>query len=202
MDPASNLPSSPLSKAARALFEKLASIQDDADQAKAEILPILKQGLSDTKQSMQRQFENGELTGIKAAEAMAVCHDDMLCALFKYACDIQFPLAESDQDEHVALCAVGGYGRGEMAPFSDLDLLILNTPKGDMERCEKITEYVLYLLWDMGLKVGHATRTPEQSIALARQDETVLTALLDLRLLAGASEPARPGTDSRSAGPT
>jgi [protein-PII] uridylyltransferase len=190
MEQAPNTLSPPRSKAARAIYKKLTRIQGEADQTKAEILPVLKQGLSDAKLRIQKQFENGELTGIKTAEAMALCHDDILRALFKYACDVQFPLAENDQNEHVALCAVGGYGRGEMAPFSDLDLLILYTHKSDMERCEKIAQYVLYLLWDMGLKVGHATRTPEQSIALARQDETVLTALLDLRLLAGAPEPA------------
>lgn len=190
MAPAPSIPSPPLSKAGDSLFNKLALIKGVSDQTKAEILPVLKQGLSDAKRSIQIKFENGDLTGIKTAEAMATCHDDMLCALFEYACHVQFPLDDFDQPEHVALCAVGGYGRGEMAPFSDLDLLILNTNKSDMERCDKITEYVLYLLWDMGLKVGHATRTPEQSIFLARQDETVLTALLDLRLLAGAPEPA------------
>ena len=190
MGAALNFPSPPLSKAARAIFKKLSGIEGTADQTKAEILPILKRELDAAKRSIQKRFENSKLTGIKAAEALATCHDDMLCALFKYTCSVQFPLAEKDHSEHVALCAVGGYGRGEMAPFSDLDLLILYANKSDVERCEKITEYILYLLWDMGMKVGHATRTPEQSIALARQDETVLTALLDLRLLAGSSESA------------
>ncbi|HHI88856.1 MAG TPA: [protein-PII] uridylyltransferase, partial [Hellea balneolensis] len=79
---------------------------------------------------------------------------------------------------------------GEMAPFSDLDLLFLCTPKSDKAKCAKVTEYILYLLWDMGLKVGYATRSPAQCLEIARDDETVLTALLDLRYLAGAKDPA------------
>lgn len=184
-----NLPTPPLSKPAHALFKTLKDIKGNPDHAKAGLLPLLKQALQNKKLAVQKQFESGDITGIKAAEAIAVCHDDVLCALFKYTCDVQFPLPDTTTVEHVALCAVGGYGRGEMAPYSDIDLLILYAAKSDFERCEKIAEFVLYLLWDMGLKVGHATRTPEQSITLARQDETVLTALLDLRLLAGAPEP-------------
>ena len=90
----------------------------------------------------------------------------------------------------MSICAVGGYGRGEMAPFSDLDLLFLCPGKKLSGRCKDITEYVLYMLWDLGLKVGHASRNAQQCIALARKDETVLTALLDLRLLTGAPEAA------------
>ncbi|MCF6275726.1 MAG: [protein-PII] uridylyltransferase, partial [Robiginitomaculum sp.] len=96
----------------------------------------------------------------------------------------------SGADQMMSLCAVGGYGRGEMAPFSDLDLLFLTSPKADEKSCAKITEYILYMLWDMGLKVGHATRSPAQCIELGRKDETVLTAMLDLRLLAGSEDPA------------
>ncbi|RZV45008.1 MAG: [protein-PII] uridylyltransferase, partial [Acidimicrobiales bacterium] len=185
-----NLPSTPLSKSARGLFKTMEAIKGEADSTKEALLPKLKQALLAEKLDVKKLFESGEITGIKAAETIALRHDDILCALFKYTCEIQFPILEAGQAEHVALCAVGGYGRGEMAPFSDLDLLILNTAKSDTSRCEKVSEFILYLLWDMGLKVGHAIRTPEQSITLARQDETVLTALLDLRLLAGAPEPA------------
>jgi len=190
MATASKSSSPPLSKAARALFKKLAVFTGSPEETKPDVLNELKKELALAKQTIQTKFESNEISAIKTAEALATCHDDMLCALFTYASSVQFPLQDKTQTEHVALCAVGGYGRGEMAPFSDLDLLILNAPKTDMARCEKIAEFILYILWDLGLKVGHATRTPEQSIALARQDETVLTALLDLRLLSGAPDPS------------
>jgi [protein-PII] uridylyltransferase len=84
----------------------------------------------------------------------------------------------------MAIVATGGYGRGLLAPYSDVDLLFLlpykQTPWG-----ESVVEYVLYLLWDLGLKVGHATRTIEQTLKLARADTTIRTALLDARLILG-----------------
>ena len=109
--------------------------------------------------------------------------------------------------EHMAIIATGGYGRGLLAPFSDVDLLFLlpykQTPWG-----ESVVEYMLYLLWDLGLKVGHATRTVEQSLKLARADITIRTALLDLAPDPGrraavrgadAALPARGGAAARRA---
>ena len=72
-----------------------------------------------------------------------------------------------------------------MAPESDLDLLFLVADKKVSDDTKEITEYILYMLWDMGLKVGHAVRTIEQSIKLAKEDQTILTSLLDIRYLAG-----------------
>ena len=84
----------------------------------------------------------------------------------------------------MAIIATGGYGRGLLAPGSDIDLLFLlpskQTPWG-----ESVVETILYLLWDLGFKVGHATRTVEQSIKLSLQDMTIRTALLDARLIFG-----------------
>ena len=80
--------------------------------------------------------------------------------------------------------ATGGYGRGLMAPYSDVDLLFLlpykQTPWG-----ESIAEYILYLLWDLGLKVGHATRSVEQTIRFAKSDILTQTTLLDARFILG-----------------
>src|SRR5262249_50696304 len=74
-----------------------------------------------------------------------------------------FPLANPSVAERLALVAVGGYGRGELAPHSDVDILFLLpyklTPHG-----EQVIEYILYLLWDLGLKVGHATRSVDECI--------------------------------------
>ncbi|MXU64478.1 [protein-PII] uridylyltransferase [Oceanomicrobium pacificus] len=86
--------------------------------------------------------------------------------------------------ERISLLAVGGYGRGEMAPFSDVDLLFL-TPYKQTAWGESIIESVLYTLWDLRLKVGHATRTVEDCLRLAREDITIRTALLEQRFLLG-----------------
>ena len=82
--------------------------------------------------------------------------------------------------------AVGGYGRGELAPYSDLDLLFLRAWK-ETPHSESVIEFILYSLWDLGLKVGHASRTVDESLKMAREDHTVMTALLEYRPLAGDS---------------
>ncbi len=164
------------------LLERLGKFGDDRPKT----LALLKQNLKETTDDIYTKFANGDMSALKTAAATAKAHDEILTSLFDHAAQNLFSLSKGD----LSLCAVGGYGRAEMAPFSDLDLLFLSAPKVDEKRCAKVTEYVLYMLWDMSLKVGHATRTPAQCIELGRRDETVLTAMLDLRLLAGAEEPA------------
>lgn len=84
----------------------------------------------------------------------------------------------------LALIAVGGYGRGELAPHSDIDILFL-TPAKPNQKMQKIIDLVLYCLWDLGLSVGYATRSVPQSLRLAKRDQTVATALLESRLISG-----------------
>ena len=86
--------------------------------------------------------------------------------------------------EDVALIAVGGYGRGELAPNSDIDLLFL-TEKDSASAADVVVEQMLYLLWDLGLKVGHAKRTVTATMRAAREDHTILTGLLEMRLIEG-----------------
>ena len=86
--------------------------------------------------------------------------------------------------ERLTLLAVGGYGRSELAPFSDLDLLFL-TPWKMTPWAESVIESVLYILWDLKLKVGHASRTVKDCLRLGRADYTIRTALLEHRFLIG-----------------
>lgn len=85
------------------------------------------------------------------------------------------------------LVAIGGYGRGELNPFSDVDLLfLLGAAKSpDLTRVNAAVENVLYALWDLGLKIGHATRTVEECLAQARTDMSSCTSLLEARLIRG-----------------
>lgn len=93
------------------------------------------------------------------------------------------------QDVSIAMAAVGGFGRAEMCPHSDIDILFLygafkkGSPKAKF--IHEAVEQVLYLLWDIGLKVGHASRTVDEAVAQGKEDYQTLTALLDIRLLAG-----------------
>ncbi|MGK7651428.1 [protein-PII] uridylyltransferase [Roseovarius sp. B08] len=94
------------------------------------------------------------------------------------------PLPNPTESERLTVFAVGGYGRGEMAPFSDVDLLFL-TPYKITPWAESVIESTLYMLWDLKLKVGHASRTIRECIRLGTDDFTIRTALLEKRLLYG-----------------
>jgi [protein-PII] uridylyltransferase len=85
---------------------------------------------------------------------------------------------------NTALVAVGGYGRGQLFPFSDVDLLIL-LPDAPAEALQQTIEAFVGILWDTGLEVGHSVRTIEQCVELAGQDITVQTSLLEARLIGG-----------------
>jgi [protein-PII] uridylyltransferase len=93
-------------------------------------------------------------------------------------------LPNPTQGERLSLIAVGGYGRGEMAPQSDVDLLFL-TPHKITPWAESVIESMLYMLWDLKLKVGHASRTVKDCVRLAREDYTIRTSLVEYRHLAG-----------------
>lgn len=110
--------------------------------------------------------------------------DCLVTAAFALASEVMHPSVKTDPAEQLALLAVGGYGRGEMAPHSDVDLLFL-TPKTITPRAERVIESMLYMLWDLRLKVGHASRTISECISLGGEDFTIRTALLEQRFLAG-----------------
>ncbi|ETX15178.1 PII uridylyl-transferase [Roseivivax halodurans JCM 10272] len=88
------------------------------------------------------------------------------------------------QGERIAVLAVGGYGRGAMAPHSDVDLLFL-TPYKITPWAESVIESMLYILWDLKLKVGHASRTVKDCLRLGAEDFTIRTAMLEHRYLVG-----------------
>jgi len=94
---------------------------------------------------------------------------------------------EWDENEAISLIAVGGYGRGELHPHSDIDLLILLEENSQSTHQSNI-EQIVTLLWDIGLKVGHSVRSISQCIEEAQQDITVATSLMESRLLAGSEQ--------------
>jgi [protein-PII] uridylyltransferase len=155
---------------------------------RSELLSLLSETLSGAMTHARERFDRGRLDGLETARLIAAIHDEIITAIWDYALTHEVRASNPTESERVSLCAVGGYGRAEMAPFSDLDLLFLTNDKKISAHVERLTEFVLYLLWDLGLKVGHAVRTVEQSIRLSKEDQTILTSLLDLRYLAGDTE--------------
>ncbi len=106
--------------------------------------------------------------------------------------------AEVRMPPGASLLAVGGYGRGELFPWSDVDLLILLRPT-EVEVAEPHVEALIGMLWDIGLEVGHSVRTSEQCLELSARDVTVQTNLLEARALCGSRERARAFRDTLAA---
>ncbi len=110
--------------------------------------------------------------------------DGILTVALFTAQELIHPLSNPTRGERIAVMAVGGYGRGEMAPFSDVDLLFL-TPYKITAWAESVIETMLYILWDLRLKVGHSSRTIKDCIRLGAEDYTICTAMLEHRFLGG-----------------
>lgn len=120
--------------------------------------------------------------GLIASEAALM--DGLITACLSVATTLAHPAPTPTEAERIALMAVGGYGRAEMAPHSDVDLLFLS-PWKITPWAESVIETMLYTLWDLKLKVGHASRTVRECVRAARDDITIRTALLEHRFLAG-----------------
>ncbi len=182
---------SDLGQAQLDLYNNLEAIVINSGSFRPKLLDALKNFRAQALDDIQSRFEAGRLDGLETAHLIAAIHDTLIQSIFKLVTSYIIIAENPTAAEHMAVCAVGGYGRGEMAPGSDLDLLFLQAHKKGSAHTESVTEYMLYLLWDIGLKVGHSTRSIDQSIKLAKSDQTILTALLDLRFICGDLDLAR-----------
>src|SRR6267154_902368 len=122
--------------------------------------------------------------GRRCAERLCFVQDEIIRLLFATATRHLYRSPVPTGAERMAVVATGGYGRGLMAPESDIDLLFI-LPYKQTAWGEQVAEAILYCLWDMGLKVGHATRSVDESIRQARGDMTIRTAILETRFLTG-----------------
>jgi [protein-PII] uridylyltransferase len=178
----------------RALEEKLARLVEDrpaGDIPRPEVLTLFREALATGRAEIRRRFEDSRANlrndGPAVLGATSFLMDQLIRVLFDFAEKYAYPAANPSAAERLGVVATGGFGRGELAPLSDLDLLFLR-PYKQTPRGEQIVEFMLYLLWDMGLKVGHATRTVEESMRYAERDQTIRTALLEARYLWGDKE--------------
>ncbi len=168
----------------RRLSPELAEVGPQGD---GPLLEVLKSFLNAGRAEIRRRFESdarSEEAGLNVGRETCFLMDQLIRALYDHTTQHAYPIANPSAGEHLALVALGGYGRGELAPFSDIDLLFLLpyklTPHG-----EQVVEFMLYRLWDLGLKVGHATRSVDDCIRLALSDMTIRTGLLEARFLWG-----------------
>jgi len=160
----------------------LDAIGDEAEQRRR-ALDILKAALFRGRMIAKERLENGA-GGIETARLLSGVTDEVVCALYDFTTVHVFRARNPTEGERLCVVAVGGYGRGTLAPFSDLDLLFLR-PYKQTAHIESVIEFMLYALWDLGFKVGHASRTVEECIKLSREDFTIRTSILEARRLIG-----------------
>ncbi len=168
----------------RALLSAAAldAIGDEAEQRRRAI-DILKGALFRGRMIAKERLENGA-GGLETARLLAAVTDEVIGALYDFTTTHMIRARNPTEGERLALLAVGGYGRGAMAPFSDIDLLFLR-PYKPTAHVESVIEFMLYALWDLGFKVGHASRTIDECGRLSRGDITIRTSILEARPLTG-----------------
>ena len=143
----------------------------------------LKVAMAEARKTVEQQLLK-DRRGRQCAERLCRLQDDIIRVLFEFATQQLYSADNPSDSERMAIVATGGYGRGLMAPGSDIDLLFL-LPYKQTAWGESVAEMILYCLWDMGLKVGHATRSVDECIRQAKADMTIRTAVLESRFLYG-----------------
>jgi [protein-PII] uridylyltransferase len=168
----------------RALNEALSLLAVESGTAdRGKIVALLRDSLKRGRTEIRSRFEAGGGAARCIAEQCFLI-DQLIRVLFDFVAEHVYPIANPTAGEKLAVVAVGGYGRGEMAPFSDVDLLFL-LPYKRTPHTEQVVEYLLYLLWDLRLKVGHSVRSVDESLRYAKTDLTIRTALLEVRYIWG-----------------
>ncbi|GIL02855.1 MAG: bifunctional uridylyltransferase/uridylyl-removing enzyme [Alphaproteobacteria bacterium] len=175
-------------RAIRAQLSELTSASNDGSspEVRAVVLQVLKQAVAEGR-ARARELLDREGRGTRCAQRLSRLQDEIIRIIYDFAVTHVYRVKNPTLGERMAIIAVGGYGRDTLAPGSDIDLLFL-LPYKQTAWGEAVVEYVLYMLWDMGFKVGHATRNIGESIRLARSDMTIRTTLLEARFVWGARE--------------
>ena len=158
----------------RAIADRLAALPS-GKKSKGEAAAILRGALEYGRAEIAKRLTGEPGNGRAAAQATAFLHDQLVRLTYDFA---------GATASGLALVGLGGTGRGEMAPFSDVDIMFL-TEKNPSAEHERAAEAILHLLWDLKLKVGHSVRSIPQLITLAKKDMTIRTAFLEARWLWG-----------------
>ena len=152
--------------------------------ARAALIAVGRDVMTTGRAEIKRRFQDAGGGGDACVHEQAHLMDCVIAAYANITISHLYPSPNPTKAERFAIAATGGYGRGELFPYSDIDLLFL-LPYKRTHRVEQTIEAVLYFLWDLGLKVGHAVRTADDCIKTARQDTTIRTCLLESRPLWG-----------------
>ena len=157
---------------------------EHGDKARPKIVAALRAALDRGRAVLARRLEEKPSAGHECTGGHSFLIDQLVRTIHDHVVTDVYPANNRTLGERLAIMAVGGYGRAEMAPHSDVDIAFV-TPVRNAPWCEQVIEAVLYYLWDLGLKVGHSSRTVDDSIRMAKADLTIRTAMLEGRYVWG-----------------
>jgi [protein-PII] uridylyltransferase len=170
----------------RELAQAVAAVvaEKGAAKGRADVLALLRDALTKGRTELARRLAEKPSAGHECTAGHAFLIDQLIRVLYDHVTQDVYPPGNRSAGERLALLAVGGYGRAEMSPHSDVDIAFL-TPGKQTAWCEQAIEAMLYFLWDLGLKVGHSSRSIDETMRMAKSDLTIRTALLEGRFLWG-----------------
>ncbi|MEO6154054.1 MAG: [protein-PII] uridylyltransferase [Croceibacterium sp.] len=152
-----------------------------ANKARTKVIALLREALEAGRAELERRLAGKPSAGHETTHGFAFLIDQLIRVIHDHVIADPHPRPTG---ERLTLVAVGGYGRGEMCPHSDIDIAFI-TPATPSPWAEQVIETMLYYLWDLSLKVGHSSRSVAETIKMAKGDLTIRTALLEGRYLWG-----------------
>lgn len=161
--------------------------ENGVTKARPLIVAALKDALTKGRAELTRRLLEKPGAGHENAAGYAFLIDQLIRVVHDHVTDDVYPVANRSKGERLVLIAVGGYGRGEMSPHSDVDIAFI-TPDKPTSWCEQVIEAILYFLWDLNLTVGHSSRSLNEMVRMAKDDLTIRTAILEGRYLWGDQE--------------
>jgi [protein-PII] uridylyltransferase len=154
-----------------------------ASAARAETLNLFRAAFEEARWLIRQMFER-DGGGLACTSRLAHLEDELIREIVRYVTTYVHPIKIASTGEACAIVAVGGYGRATLAPGSDIDLLFI-LPAANRARSKRAIEPILYVLWDLGQRIGHSTRTVDECLVDARADMTIRTSFLEARFILG-----------------
>jgi [protein-PII] uridylyltransferase len=170
----------------RDLVERIEAVvaEQGGPKGRKAIVELLRAALENGRAEIARRLIEKPSAGHEVAEAQAFLVDQLVRVIHDHIVANVYPASNRSKGERLTIMAVGGYGRGEMAPHSDVDIAFL-TPIKQTPWCEQVIEAMLYFLWDLALKVGHSSRSLDDMVRMSKSDLTIRTAMLEGRYVWG-----------------
>ena len=168
----------------RKLAAAIAGVEGDGTASRDAVLALLRDALEKGRAELSRRLAEHPSAGHAHCGGHSFLLDQIIRLIHDYAAQRLAPVPDGERTCAISIVAAGGYGREEMAPHSDVDIAFI-VERAEDDRTVRLIEAILYLLWDLGLTVGHSVRTLDDIVSMSKADGTILTSLLECRYLWG-----------------